>query len=90
MLPIHTGRRTQVVKGEVCKTSMQRSVNVSHITKNHDSFLTVLHPEAAFQVSDRRLKPPALFGRKKIPESSKNVPIFPSKPSCSVPGLFLE
>ena len=24
MLPIHTGRRTQVVKGEVCKTSMQR------------------------------------------------------------------
>jgi hypothetical protein len=24
MLPIHIGRRTQVVKGEVCKTSMQR------------------------------------------------------------------
>ena len=24
MLPIHSGRRTQVVKGEVCKTSMQR------------------------------------------------------------------
>ena len=24
MLPIDSGRRTQVVKGEVCKTSMQR------------------------------------------------------------------
>ena len=24
MLPINSGRRTQVVKGEVCKTSMQR------------------------------------------------------------------
>ena len=24
MLPIDIGRRTQVVKGEVCKTSMQR------------------------------------------------------------------
>jgi hypothetical protein len=24
MLPINLGRRTQVVKGEVCKTSMQR------------------------------------------------------------------
>ena len=24
MLPIFSGRRTQVVKGEVCKTSMQR------------------------------------------------------------------
>ena len=24
MLPIHSGRRTQVVKGGVCKTSMQR------------------------------------------------------------------
>jgi hypothetical protein len=24
MLPIKLGRRTQVVKGEVCKTSMQR------------------------------------------------------------------
>ena len=91
MLRIGVGRRTQVVKGEVCKTSMQRFESArrlhflldfirqpgAHLLERVLRLSTVLDCFAPFQVSDRRLKPPALFGRKKIPEKFQERSNFP-------------
>src|SRR5207249_10426541 len=71
MLRIGVGRRTQVVKGEVCKTSMQRFESArrlhflpdfirqpgAHLLERVLRLSTVLDCFAPFQVSDRRLKP---------------------------------
>ncbi len=41
MLPIHTGRRTQVVKGEVCKTSMQRFESACRLQTYPEEYLAL-------------------------------------------------
>jgi hypothetical protein len=70
-------RRADLIERVLRLSTKKKKEAENFGTKKHDSFLTVLHPEAAFQVSDRRLKPPALFGRKKIPEKFQKRSNFP-------------
>ena len=61
MLPIHTGRRTQVVKGEVCKTSMQRFESARRL---HIIFDFVDDSQSAISTHEKTLRFCSNFGGK--------------------------